>query len=330
MSEIYDLTREFNQDKRLDKINATIGVIIKDDGKPYVMDCVKQAIKSLSYCNFNYLPIAGDANYLKAVKEFLGLYDYKIQGTCGGTNALYLWVQLQKDKRIIIMEPTWENHYQIFSDYEIKNLLTSTFDELKETLKAYSEVTVLYQIVDNPTGNYFKIDQWKELSKFSNPVLFDVPYLGLGEGLKEDLYPIKLFKDKDMSVAISFSKIMTLYQHRVGALLTKRDWDMEGLFRKVNSTPPAFGELIVADVLRNNYFEWRNQLNRIREMIDRRREVFKIDGFGLYSLLPYNKRYIEKLKKDHGIYLLSNGRINFGGITLKQAEKIKEVLCLNG
>lgn len=309
MSEIFKLTAEFNADTHKRKVNGTIGVIVDDDGEPYVMSCVKNAIKNLTYDNFDYLPIAGNNRYLNKVKSFLNLRSHKIQSTVGGTNALYLWSQLNIDKRLIIRKPTWENHYNIFKDYELFEW--KTIGELKRLMKRMPMVTTLFQISHNPTG---KDINFKKVAKLGNPVLFDVAYLGLGENLYEDISKIHLFNDP--CVAVSFSKIMTLYQHRTGALLTKRDWDMEAEFRRTNSNPPAFGQLIARQLIGEK--EWVLELSKMKKMIDKRRFT---KGTGLYSLLPVDTF---KLKRK-GIYLLSNGRINYGGVPYRTISHLKKV-----
>ena len=128
---------------------------------------------------------------------------------------------------------------------------------------------------------------------------------------------------------------MTLYQHRVGAvyILTKtRDEKkqiqsrLSGLFRSINSNPAAFGELIVKSVLSSNDLknEWLYDLHMMQESLTKRRKSFVqkthskfsyvMQQKGLFSLLELSTEQIGVLKNKNAIYLLKNGRFNFGGI----------------
>lgn len=150
-----------------------------------------------------------------------------------------------------------------------------------------------------------------------------------------------------MAVIISFSKNMSLYQHRTGILImnTFNQKDKEKLeaktiyiFRIINSNPSAFGELIVKNILQNKEFKnkWLNSLKEIRNNLQNRRNLLAkytkpqfsqiVKQKGLFSLLNLNEKQILTLKKEHGIYLLSNSRINFGGIQLDKISTLAKAL----
>ena len=169
--------------------------------------------------------------------------------------------------------------------------------------------------------------------------------MGLGDSIQIDRFPITLFlKAKiPLSVIISYSKNMTLYQHRVGAILTvcssKNEKEMKekyftNVFRIVNSNPPAFGEHIAKTILLSHYLkeEWIHNMKTMVRNLHQRRNVFaryagrKFEHVtrekGLYSLLDIGKDQVLTLRKHYGIYLLLNGRINFGGISLPDIQKV--------
>ena len=162
--------------------------------------------------------------------------------------------------------------------------------------------------------------------------------MGLGNDINQDCYPIKLFvKNKiPVSVILSFSKNMTLYQHRTGMVFVYSknkktseivQSNLENIFRIVNSNPAAYGPMIAKTVFESKELKtmWLKDLKKMSDSIKNRRDLFAKNSkgnfnyvknqFGLFSLLTINKKSIEKLKKENGIYLLSNGRINFGGIS---------------
>lgn len=368
--EIFTLNKEFNADSRTDKINGGIGIYLDNFGQPFVIPIVKKITSSIDCSNFNYLPISGDNGFLEeSSKLVLGnsLYNQhkdKLikQGTVGGTNGLFIWANLIKlsnpKPTIIIGNPTWENHKKIFNycDFNIVeyNHINKyglfDFDSFNKIISQYPNSYVLFHggSTHNPTGVNPSIEEWKKISqivkKNNNNILFDFAYLGLGENIDKDCFSIRYFLEKNIktSIIVSYSKNMSLYQHRTGVLLmttNKKDKDdleskMKYIFRIINSNPPAFGEIIVKKILENKEYkkEWINSLIEIRKNIQKRRDLFDKctnhqfpeikNQKGLFSLLKISPKQIEILKKQNGIYLLSNGRINFGGISLENIPKV--------
>lgn len=373
--EIFKLKAEYECDTRKDKINGGIGVYLDNEGKPFILPTIKTAIKKLEFSNFNYLPLAGDPIYLaETAKLILGENLYKEydeflakQGTIGGTNGIYMWArfvkEINKKPTIIIGSPTWENHLRMFSYFGFKiieyphltgekkfNLLA-----LKKLLIKNPKTYVLFQ--GGPTHNPIGINpddrQWLELAeiieKHQQQVIFDYAYPGLGDSLESDNFCIRhfLIKRIPLSFAVSFSKNMTLYQHRAGALFiafsTKREKELaekllQNTFRLVNSNPAAFAEDIVKTILTSKELKanWQSELSQMRANLNFRREKFiRLTGErfaylkfcrGLFALLFLTPKQINYLKKNHALYLLSNSRINFGGISLKNIAKVSATI----
>lgn len=378
--EIFSLYKEFSEDPRKEKINGGIGVYLNDAGNPFVLPVVKKTIKLLNFNNFNYLPIAGDRIFLEeTAKLFLGdkLYNrssnlFAKQGVNGGTNGLYvigsLIKEIDKNPRLILSKPTWENHLKIFSylgfsiiEYKhIDEQLNFNFDSLVKIISHNPSAYLLLQggLTHNPTGVNPNSSQWEKLitlfKKNRNHIIFDFAYMGLGESIDKDSWPIRLCVENGLpvSVIISYSKNMTLYQHRTGAIFfscnssvksERAENNLQKIFRLINSNPSAFGELVVKNILENKLLkkEWIYEVGTMVESLDARRRLFvKYAGKrfkhlllekGLFSLLDLSKPQIEKLKKESAIYLLSNSRINFGGISEKNIPKVAkavwEILC---
>lgn len=369
--EIFQLNIEYTNDERENKINGGIGVYFDDEGKPFVLPVVKKALSLLPYENFNYLPINGDPVFLtESARLVLGdtLYERsknKIahQGVNGGTNGLFLWGSLikknNKKPSIILSNPTWENHKKIFSYLGFKmieyNHVNShnefDFDSCAHIILKYQHSHILFHggPTHNPTGINPDKQQWKKfmqlIKKNNHSVLFDFAYMGLGENIDEDSYPIRLAVKNNVptSIIISYSKNMTLYQHRTGALFmlgktekekTIIESHLKYLFRIINSNPSAFGELIVKTILTHQELkkEWISSLKNMARSLYMRRKMF-IENTGkkfsyltrqkgLFSLLNLSPQTINNLKKKHAIYLLSNSRINFGGISIKNISKL--------
>lgn len=279
------------------------------------------------------------------------------QGVIGGTNGLFMWGNFIKyfDNKpaIILGIPTWENHKKIFSYLKFriiiyKHLLNNQFDidGFKKIIHANRKATILFHggPTHNPTGINPTKKEWFVLAelikKTKHKVLFDFAYCGLGENIDRDAFPIRLFIHKGIpvSVVFSLSKNMSLYQHRTGALFIQTrgrgeklmtEKILQNIFRVVNSNPSAFGENIAAIVLSdpNLKKQWVEDISSMTKSLKSRRVLFakktkgRFDyvtkGMGLFSLLELNTKQIEVLRKRYAIYLLPDGRINFGGLSKK-------------
>ena len=371
VDEIFKLKEEFEKDPRKNKINGGIGVYLDQFGKPYVHPTVKLAIKRLPFDNFNYLPLSGSPIFLKettrlvlgeSMFNYLDPYTAK-QGTVGGTNGIYMWARLIKelDKKptVIIGHPTWENHIRMFLYFGFTIIkyphLTKNkkfnLKNLKKKLIKYPKAYVLFQAgpCHNPTGLNPNNQEWRELAKIiktnKQEVLFDYAYLGLGDNIDSDSFCVRHFTKNRIptSIAVSYSKNMTLYKQRAAALLilcsSKKEKEqteklLQYIFRLVNTNPPAFGEEIVRAILQDRELKtkWIADLNNMLNDLNLRRELFiqhtqgKFDYLkkfrGLFGFLFLSPKQVDELKKKHAIYILSNSRINFGGIAINSISKV--------
>lgn len=373
--EIFSLKEEFAKDTRQNKVNGGIGVYLDTNAKPYIMPVVKKAIKCLDLSNFNYLPISGDPDFLDAsTKLTLGNKLYKqyrhrlaAQGIMGGTNGLYTWglmiKKLQSRPQIIVSSPTWENQANIYKYLGFKVIRYSHLDKnhqfnflaLLKTINKYPKAHLLFHggLTHNPTGVNPSKDQWLKLAilvkKNKVQAFFDQAYLGLGQSLPRDSFGLRYFISQNIptSVNISFSKIMSLYQHRAGLLFTLAKSPQQAvliedhyqdIFRKTNSNPAALGEILVKIILTTPALKksWLKSLAFVRKDLSKRRQLFaKHAGkrfyfvtkqYGLYSLLGLSIQQVNQLKNKYAIYLLSNSRINFGGLSYQHISYVAQAI----
>lgn len=375
LDEIFQINADYEKDIRAEKINGGIGVYFDETGRAYVHSAVKEAIKFLNFTNFNYLPISGDSSFLDETAKIL-LTDQIFlknkdriakQGVIGGTNGIYIWCNLIKKinsrPKIIMSLPTWENNIKIFSymGFEIitcPHLIDDERFDFQSFAKVISENPDAYILVHggpthNPTGINPSKDEWIKtadlIKQTGNGVLFDFAYMGLGDDISEDCFPIRFFLEKNIetSVVLSFSKNMTLYQHRAGALFiatpSKKEKDiteshLKSIFRIVNSNPAAFGELIAKTIFESRELKkmWIADLADMASSLKKRRRLFSEnagqkyknipDQKGLFSLLNLKSGQIDALKKKYAIYLLSNSRINFGGLSIKNIPYLAKII----
>jgi aspartate aminotransferase, cytoplasmic len=125
-------------------------------------------------------------------------------------------------------------------------------------------IFILQVCCHNPSAAGFSDSQWRTLGAEMQArqlfPLFDIAYQGLGNGLEEDVYPVRHFVSlgMEMRVCQSFSKSFGLYGERVGALHALcssadampavRD-QLRFLIRSEFSSSPAFGARFVTLVL---------------------------------------------------------------------------------
>jgi len=251
---ILGVTIAYNKDTSPIKINLGAGAYRDDQGKPFVLECVKKAEKKIAESNpdHEYGPINGLPSFTKAAAklQFGSSYDTLAPRTVSiqalsGTGALRVggdymkrFINLPGDnkKSIFLPNPTWGNHIPLFTDagltpktYKYYNDKTCglDFDGMKADIKAApnSSLFLFHACAHNPTGVDPNLQQWKELSKIcldkGHFVFFDCAYQGFASGNPEkDVAPVHQFITDGHNVGISqsFAKNFGLYGERVGAL----------------------------------------------------------------------------------------------------------------
>lgn len=246
-------------------------------------------------------------------------------------------------------------------EYPYYNFLEGTldFNSLIQSLDNIPprSVVLLHAGCHNPTGVDFSHDQWKELSsalkrKQAIP-FFDLAYQGLGGSLEEDAWPIRTFVEQghELFVANSYSKNLGLYGERVGslswvtakAISSRLMSQVKQTVRAMYSSPPLHGGRIVATLLASPTLKerWEKELEKIRlrtqemrsllikRLNDKNQEKnfnFMLGHQGMFSLLGLSINQVEKLKRDYGIYLPSNGRISLPSVNYHNIDYIVDAL----
>lgn len=360
---LFRLLEQFQADQNPNKLNLGIGVYTTELGEPYVLPVVQQAAREVSVASFNYLPIGGDPKFLKLTEELVfgeTNQDSAVsQGTCGGTHAVAIFAELARRggvSRAIIPEPTWVNHRNIFSGFEIESIMhldekgEPSVDAYRDAIDRVAEPTVLLLHggpTHNPTGLNLSPDQIQSLIPFisSKPVFVfvDFAYLGLGDGFEQDASSVRvLWQGLDqVAVGVSFSKNASLYCHRTGALFVKssNDPDIESNIRRIVRTtisnPPAYGEKILVNVFENHLDEWKQQVEEMRQSVVRRRAALTAqlpsvaylnDTRGLFGMLRLSDEQIDTLRTEYSIYIPSKGRINLSGIRMDRIDYLVDAL----
>jgi len=249
---ILGVTIAFNKDTDSNKMNLGVGAYRDDNGKPYILESVKEAAKRIIANpaeNHEYLPINGDPQFNSlAIKLALGESSQHVAEkrvvTCqaiSGTGALrvageFLNRHYTRSKKIYVPTPTWANHHPLFVDsgldveqyrYYDKKANAIDWSGLVEDIKAApnGSIVLLHACAHNPTGQDPNPEQWKELSsvvkKKEHFALFDLAYQGFASGDTEvDARSVRQFVADGHEIALcqSFAKNFGLYGQRVGAV----------------------------------------------------------------------------------------------------------------
>ena len=221
------------------------------------------------------------------------------------------------------------------------------------------DVVLLQASCHNPTGAGLENTQWNiiaELCKKRGLLPFlDVAYQGFGMGIEEDSYAPRLFAKvmPELLVAVTCSKNFANYRDRVGIIAIqatnsdtahRSSLKMLDLINALYAMPPDHGAAIVSDILsdRGLRSEWERELAEMRERLANlrialaaamRRETnstefdFLERQQGMFSILPVTPEQVEAMRIDHGMYIVSNGRINIAGIAESQVNRVAKVIA---
>lgn len=232
------------------------------------------------------------------------------------------------------------------------------FDALSEAIQQMppSSVIVLHACCHNPTGLDPSMKQWQELSALIKKQkvipLFDLAYQGFGVDLDEDAYAVRYFAQQghEMFAVSSYAKNMGLYGERAGLVAfvgenanakDRVTSHLKQIARSSYSNPPLHAARIVSTILSSEPLTllWKNELTGIRERINEMRQSL-IDGLsasghempflskqlGIFAFLGLSTEQLERLRKEHGIYLAEHGRANIAGLNWANIDTVVAAL----
>jgi aromatic-amino-acid transaminase len=316
---ILGLNEQYAADGNPKKVNLGVGVYYDDNGKLPLLACVRAVEEDMMKTPSarGYLPIDGIAAYDSAVKGLVFGADSEpvtsgrvatIQAI-GGTGGLKVGAdflkKLQPDAKVLISDPSWENHRALFTNagfvvesypYYDAAKRGVDFDAMLGALNAATAntIVVLHACCHNPTGYDITAAQWDQVVaavKSKNLIAFlDMAYQGFGNGIEEDGAVVGKFVDAGLTffVSTSFSKSFSLYGERVGALsVLCADKEEAGrvlsqlkiAIRTNYSNPPIHGGAVVAAVLNDpaRRAVWEQELGEMRTRIKAMRQKL-VDG----------------------------------------------------
>jgi aspartate/tyrosine/aromatic aminotransferase len=231
------------------KVNVSIGAYRTDEGKPYVLKCVREAEQQIlndTKLDKEYLTQRGLQSFCTLAREVMLGKDcpaiaanrvatiQSLSGTGGLRVAATFAKNFLKPPAVYYPAPTWSNHLSIFSDLEMtakkyRYWCPSTrgldFEGLVADLSTATpgSIVLLHACAHNPTGVDPTHDQWREIASICRKrgllAWFDSAYQGFASGsLEEDAWAVRHFIAEGLEVMVcqSFAKNIGLYGERVG------------------------------------------------------------------------------------------------------------------
>ena len=357
---ILGLNEQYVADTNPNKVNLGVGMYYDENGRLPLLKCVAAAEQAMveTPAARGYLPIDGIADYDRAAQRLAfgdnaaAVAERRIATVqaLGGTGALKVAAdflkRLQPQAKVLISDPSWENHRALFTQagFEVQTYPyydnaahALRFDAMLAALNAAAPgtVVVLHACCHNPTGCDLTPAQWADVVASARqrrwtPVL-DMAYQGFGQGLDEDAAAVRRFVDAgvDCLVATSFSKSFSLYGERVGALSVVCSTAQEAqhvlsqlkvLIRANYSNPPTHGAKAVAAVLADAKLRglWEDELAQMRLRIHQMR----------LSLIQ--KLKAAGVQQDMSFIGSQQGMFSYSGLSTPQMQRLRSEFGIYG
>jgi aromatic-amino-acid transaminase len=381
---ILSLNDAFQKDPRPHKVNLSIGIYFDDEGRIPVLESVKAAEAQMLAAGGtkSYLPIEGDGAMRSAVQRLLFGTDHPVllEGrvatlqTIGSSGGLRVGADFLKRwlpaSAIWVSDPTWDNHRAMFEGagiavhtYPYYDPTTGglKFDAMCDTLRGLppKSLVLLHACCHNPTGVDLARAQWDALvpllAERELIAYLDLAYQGYGEGIDADAYAVRLLASKGLTfiVANSFSKSMSVYGERAGALTfvcaDRAEAELvlgqlKATVRRNYSSPAIHAAGIVARVLSDATLraQWEAEVAAMRERIlAMRRSLHGVlsamlpgRGFGyfltqrgMFSYTGLSAAQVDRLREEHAVYLVRSGRMCVAGLSTGNVERVAKAIA---
>ena len=233
--------------------NATIGVVLDDNGKLSVMPTVEKVFKSMQMQDFTaYAPISGMVDYTESVREIIFADKpsenyFGAVATSGGTGAIHHAVAnyAERGEKVLTSDWCWGTYkvicdetgkfldtFKLFNDSLTGFNIESFSDKVGEILSAQKSLLIILNTpAHNPTGYALSSDEWDKVLEILKThanrgkkisLLVDVAYIEFSGDKQNSWAFVDKFKNlpENLFIMLSFSmsKSYTLYGQRTGAL----------------------------------------------------------------------------------------------------------------
>ncbi|MGH1423710.1 MAG: aromatic amino acid transaminase [Pseudooceanicola sp.] len=208
------------------------------------------------------------------------------------------------------------------------------------------DVVLLHGCCHNPTGANLTLPEWTavvaRLNEAGAVPMIDIAYQGFGDGLDADAAAVRMVATSvpECLIAASCSKNFGIYRERTGLLMAvgqdpglrkTTQGNLAFLNRQNYSFPPDHGARIVSTILGDAALraDWQSELEEVRlSMLSLREQLaselqrlsgsnrfgFLAQHRGMFSRLGCSQEKVEILRRDHGIYMVGDSRLNIAGL----------------
>ena len=238
------------------------------------------------------------------------------------------------------------------------------FDGMMEDLSEAKagDVVLLHGCCHNPTGANLNLTQWQAVVDLLNEKglvpMIDIAYQGFGDGLEEDAAATRLVASSvpELLIAGSCSKNFGVYRERTGILMAISEQadntavtqgNLNHLNRQNYSFPPDHGARVVTTILTDDALraDWAAELEETRlGMLSLREglasELQRLSGSdrfgflaqhrGMFSQLGTTPDMVERLRAEHGIYMVSDSRLNIAGLNAQTVPILAKAIVETG
>ncbi|WP_298921691.1 amino acid aminotransferase [uncultured Roseobacter sp.] len=224
------------------------------------------------------------------------------------------------------------------------------------------DVVLLHGCCHNPTGANLNMTEWQAvvevLVETGAVPMIDIAYQGFGDGLEEDAQATRLVVSSvpEALVAASCSKNFGIYRERTGLLMAisqnadarKLHQDTLAFLNRQNfSFPPDHGARLVTMILNDDALraDWMAELEEVRNsMLGLRSQLagelqrlsgsdrfgFLAQHRGMFSRLGTTAEKVEEMRAKHGIYMVSDSRMNIAGLNAETVPILAEAIIASG
>lgn len=382
---ILSLMEDFVSDRRTEKVNLSIGLYYNEDGIVPQLSAVAKArarYEAQSQQASLYLPMEGLAEYRQVIAPLLFGADHPLLQTGriatiqtpGGSGALKIGGEFLKRyfprSTLWVSDPSWENHVAIFNGAGLPVNSYPWFDRQSKGVNFSAlcdkladlpprDIVLLHPCCHNPTGADLTHQQWDKVAEILKqreliPFL-DMAYQGLGGGMDDDAYLVRVIARMGLPALISnsFSKIFSLYGERVGGLSVLCEdassasrvlGQLKATVRRNYSSPPAFGARLVACVLNDAQLKasWLAEVETMRQRIIAMRQAlvtglkttlphgdfdYLLHQRGMFSYTGLSVQQVEMLRQQYGIYLVASGRMCMAGLNQRTVQRVAQAFA---
>lgn len=224
------------------------------------------------------------------------------------------------------------------------------------------DVVLLHGCCHNPTGADPDAEGWRALIEVMNArgavPMIDLAYQGFGDGIDADVAATRALAATCpvTLIAASCSKNFGIYRERTGILMTvmqdgglraQAQGALTHLNRQCYSFPPDHGARLVTMILNDAALraDWRAELDAMRARMTALRTrlaralkaetgsnrfAYLTRHRGMFSRIGATPEQVDRLRDEHAIYIVGDGRINIAGLHADTAAPLARAMVAVG